>query len=128
MPPRLFQICANEVFAKLNSRAAMVRFLEDPEEYDTTPFIDAMDGRIKDVAGLSDKLTEIERELQLTPAYIMRSGALGGGGGGGRGDSDINFAKAISLSEMEHGGGGRGRQSAEDEEMELAMRQSLMQQ
>ena len=113
----------------------MVRFLEDPEEYDTTPFIDSMDARIKDVAQLSDKLAEVERELQLTPAYILRSGVLGGGGRGG-GDVDIALAKALSMSEQDsHGGGGGvssgagGRRGYEEEdEMKRALEASLMQQ
>lgn len=118
----------------MNSQAGMVRFLEDPEEYDTTPFIDAMDQRIRDVASLSDKLAEVERDLQLTPAYLMRSGALGGGGGGGGRGGDSDLAKALSMSEQEHMGGGavgRGRQQYggdDDEEMKMAMEASLMQQ
>lgn len=117
-------ICANEVFAKLNSQASMVQFLDDPEEYDTTPFIDAMDARIGDVAALSEKLSEVEKRLQLTPAYLIKSGHVGGGRGGGGGGDDMAYARALSAQEQYDAGG----YDREDDELKRAMEASLMHQ
>lgn len=97
-----------------------MRFLDDPEEYDSSHFIQSMDRRINDVATLTRKLAEVEKELQLKPAYILKSGILrgqrtGGTGMGASESDDIALARALSVSgEME------------DEDLKMAMEASLM--
>lgn len=120
-------ICARDVFARLDSKASMVRFLEDPEEYDTAPFIDLMDAKIGEIMLLNGALAEKEKALQLTPAYIiktMRGGAGGGGGAGGMQEAmELAVARGLSLQDQRGGGG-----FDEEDEMQAAMQASLMQQ
>lgn len=109
------------MFAKLNGFASMVEFLDDPEEYDTTPFIDAMDSRIQDVTILSKKLAQVEKELQLTPAYILRSGILSSRAGGAGGASAASASADMDTATFDD------RYDEEDADLKMAMQASLMQ-
>ena len=112
----------------------MVRFLENPEEYDTAPFIDLMDSKISEILLLNNALSEKEKALQIAPAYLiktMRGGAGGGGGGGGMQEAgndrqeamELAVARGLSLQDQRGGG-----DFDEEDEMQAAMQASLMQQ
>jgi len=123
-------ICAGEVHARLDASARMVHFLDDPEEYDDGACIARLDGRIQEITALNAALAERERELQVSPAYLMR--VMRGGGGGGAGPAgndamDMAMARGLSLHDADVQSFG-GAQFAEDDDLQRAMQQSLMDQ
>lgn len=114
----------------------MVRFLDDPEEHDDSAFVTRMDARIGEITALNTALAERERELQLTPAYLLRvmratAGGSGGSGGGGSG-GDMDLARELSL----HSPADDAARTAfapyaaadDDDDMQRAIEQSRMEQ
>ena len=131
------QICARDVYARLDGKARMVHFLEAPEEYDSAAVVARMNGKIEEIMSLNAALAEREKQLQLTPAYIMRTmqGRNGGGGGGATGNEamDAAMARSLSLNEFERGhvGVGFGRAGPafdEDDDLKAAVAASMMEQ
>ena len=115
----LVQICTRDVFARLNSKASMVRFLDDPEEYDTAPFISKMDSKIAEILVLNQALAEKEKQLQVTPAYLMKSMR----GPQGAHEMDMAVARGLSLQDT-HGGAGF---ADDDAQLQAALQASMQQ-
>lgn len=100
----------------------MVRFLDDPEEYDTAPFIRKMDSKIAEIVVLNAALADKEKTLQLAPAYLLKSmrGAAGGQG------HEMDMAVARSLQDA-HGGGGGAGFADDDDQLQAALQASMQQ-
>ena len=124
------------MYARLDGKARMVHFLEAPEEYDSASVIARMNGKIEEIMALNAALAEREKQLQLTPAYIMRTmqGRNGGGGGAtGNEAMDAAMARSLSLNEFETGRAGVGFGRAgpafdEDDDLKAAVAASMMEQ
>ncbi|CAN1817600.1 COP9 signalosome complex subunit 3, partial [Linum perenne] len=65
-----FQIQNGEIFATINQKDGMVRFLEDPEQYKSSGMIDSIDGSIQRLITLSTKLKAMNNQMSSDPLYL----------------------------------------------------------
>lgn len=63
-----------EIFATINQKDGMVRFLEDPEQYKTCEMIEHIDSSIKRIMSLSRKLTAMDELISCDPLYLGKAG------------------------------------------------------
>ncbi|GKA19869.1 zinc finger BED domain-containing protein RICESLEEPER 2 [Tanacetum coccineum] len=61
-----------EIYATINQKDGMVRFLEDPEQYKTSGMIEHIDSSIKRIMKLSKKLTTMDEKMACDPVYLSR--------------------------------------------------------
>ncbi|CAN1817598.1 COP9 signalosome complex subunit 3, partial [Linum perenne] len=59
-----------EIFATINQKDGMVRFLEDPEQYKSSGMIDSIDGSIQRLITLSTKLKAMNNQMSSDPLYL----------------------------------------------------------
>ncbi len=58
-------IDGGQVFARIDEAAGMVRFLEDPERYDTARVVQRIDGQIQQSIAISGRLMDINQRVRL---------------------------------------------------------------
>jgi COP9 signalosome complex subunit 3 len=63
-----------EIFAVINQKDGMVRFLEDPEQYKTCEMIEHIDSSIQRIMSLSKKLTSMDEQMSCDPSYLSKAG------------------------------------------------------
>lgn len=63
-----------EIYATINQKDGMVRFLEDPEEYKTCEMIEHIDSSISRIMKLSKKLTTMDESMACDPLYLSKVG------------------------------------------------------
>ncbi|CAM8907565.1 unnamed protein product [Rhodiola kirilowii] len=63
-----------EIFATINQKDGMVRFLEDPEQYKSCDMINHIDSSIKRMSLLSKKLSAMEKLIACDPLYLTKVG------------------------------------------------------
>lgn len=63
-----------EIYATINQKDGMVRFLEDPEQYKTCEMIEGIDSSIQRIMMLSRKLTDMDEQLSCDPLYLAKAG------------------------------------------------------
>ncbi|CAI9763144.1 unnamed protein product [Fraxinus pennsylvanica] len=63
-----------EIYATINQKDGMVRFLEDPEQYKTCEMIERIDSSIQRMMVLSRKLTDMGEQLSCDPLYLGKVG------------------------------------------------------
>ncbi|KAM7279811.1 hypothetical protein ACFE04_006945 [Oxalis oulophora] len=63
-----------EIYATINQKDGMVRFLEDPEQYKTCAMIEHIDSSIQRIMLLSKKLTATDEALSCDPLYLSKVG------------------------------------------------------
>ncbi|KAK9288204.1 hypothetical protein L1049_016653 [Liquidambar formosana] len=63
-----------EIFATINQKDGMVRFLEDPEQYKSCEMIEHIDSSIQRIMGLSKKLTAIDEHISSDALYLAKVG------------------------------------------------------
>ncbi|KAF7825257.1 COP9 signalosome complex subunit 3 [Senna tora] len=63
-----------EIYATINQKDGMVRFLEDPEQYKTCQMIERFDSSMQRIMGLSRKLSLVEERLKCDQAYLSKAG------------------------------------------------------
>ncbi|CAK9176113.1 unnamed protein product, partial [Ilex paraguariensis] len=63
-----------EIYATINQKDGMVRFLEDPEQYKSCEMIEHIDSSIQRVMSLSKKLTAMDELLSSDPLYLAKAG------------------------------------------------------
>ncbi|PON95305.1 Winged helix-turn-helix DNA-binding domain containing protein [Trema orientale] len=63
-----------EIFATINQKDGMVRFLEDPEQYKTCEMIEHIDSSIQRIMALSRKLTAMDEQISCDPLYLAKAG------------------------------------------------------
>ncbi|KAM3761224.1 hypothetical protein ACB098_01G252000 [Castanea mollissima] len=63
-----------EIFATINQKDGMVRFLEDPEQYKSCEMIERIDSSIQRIMSLSRKLTTMEEQMSCDPQYLAKAG------------------------------------------------------
>ncbi|XVF60087.1 hypothetical protein PTKIN_Ptkin08bG0015400 [Pterospermum kingtungense] len=63
-----------EIFAMINQKDGMVRFLEDPEKYKTCEMIEHIDSSIQRLMTLSKKLTVVNELTSCDPLYLTKAG------------------------------------------------------
>ncbi|XP_009804307.1 COP9 signalosome complex subunit 3-like [Nicotiana sylvestris] len=63
-----------EIYATINQKDGMVRFLEDPEQYKTCGMIEHIDSSIKRIMVLSKKLTSMDELMSCDPMYLAKVG------------------------------------------------------
>ncbi|KAH7845939.1 hypothetical protein Vadar_007726 [Vaccinium darrowii] len=63
-----------EIYATINQKDGMVRFLEDPEQYKTCEMIERIDSSIQKIMTLSKKLTAIDEHISCDPQYLGKAG------------------------------------------------------
>ncbi|GAB4848016.1 COP9 signalosome complex subunit 3 [Ancistrocladus abbreviatus] len=63
-----------EIYATINQKDGMVRFLEDPEQYKTFEMIEHIDSSIQRIMALSKKLTAIDECMSCDPLYLAKVG------------------------------------------------------
>lgn len=63
-----------EIYAAINQKDGMVRFLEDPEQYKTCAMIEHIDSSIKRITVLSKKLTSMDELMSCDPMYLAKVG------------------------------------------------------
>ncbi|XP_060672523.1 COP9 signalosome complex subunit 3 isoform X2 [Ziziphus jujuba] len=59
-----------EIYATINQKDGMVRFLEDPEQYKTCEMIEHIDSAIQRIMALSNKLTGMDEQISCDPLYL----------------------------------------------------------
>ncbi|XP_031109226.1 COP9 signalosome complex subunit 3-like [Ipomoea triloba] len=63
-----------EIYATINQKDGMVRFLEDPEQYKTCGMIEHIDSSIQRIMMLSKKLTCMDERMSCDPSYLAKVG------------------------------------------------------
>ncbi|XP_060186873.1 COP9 signalosome complex subunit 3-like [Lycium barbarum] len=63
-----------EIYAAINQKDGMVRFLEDPEQYKTCEMIERIDSSIKRIMAVSKKLTSMDELMSCDPMYLAKVG------------------------------------------------------
>ncbi|KAF2305982.1 hypothetical protein GH714_009245 [Hevea brasiliensis] len=63
-----------EIYATINQKDGMVRFLEDPEQYKTCEMIKHIDSSIQRMMELSKKLTTMDELMSCDPLYLAKAG------------------------------------------------------
>ncbi|KAG8384939.1 hypothetical protein BUALT_Bualt04G0170300 [Buddleja alternifolia] len=63
-----------EIYATINQKDGMVRFLEDPEQYKTCEMIERVDSSIQRIMMLSKKLTTMNENMSYDPSYLGKVG------------------------------------------------------
>ncbi|XWS44042.1 hypothetical protein CRYUN_Cryun15aG0011000 [Craigia yunnanensis] len=63
-----------EIYATINQKDGMVRFLEDPEQYKTCEMIERIDSSIQRLMTLSKKLTVMDELMSCDPLYLAKAG------------------------------------------------------
>ncbi|XP_073144959.1 COP9 signalosome complex subunit 3 [Henckelia pumila] len=63
-----------EIYATINQKDGMVRFLEDPEQYRTCEMIDRIDSSIRRAMTLSKKLTTMNELMSCDLSYLGKVG------------------------------------------------------
>ncbi|KAL9404227.1 hypothetical protein Peur_001199 [Populus x canadensis] len=63
-----------EIYATINQRDGMVRFLEDPEQYKTCEMIEHIDSSIQRIMTLSKKLTAMDELISCDHLYLAKVG------------------------------------------------------
>ncbi|GAB2278562.1 COP9 signalosome complex subunit 3 [Dionaea muscipula] len=63
-----------EIYATINQKDGMVRFLEDHEQYKTCEMIEHIDSSIRRIMDLSRKLTAIDDSMSCDPLYLAKVG------------------------------------------------------
>uniref|UniRef100_A0A2P2KLT1 COP9 signalosome complex subunit 3 n=1 Tax=Rhizophora mucronata TaxID=61149 RepID=A0A2P2KLT1_RHIMU len=63
-----------EIYATINQKDGMVRFLEDPEQYKTCEIIERIDFSIQRIMALSKKLTTMDELVSCDPSYLAKAG------------------------------------------------------
>ncbi|KAK6128279.1 hypothetical protein DH2020_037977 [Rehmannia glutinosa] len=70
----LQMIQEGEIYATINQKDGMVRFLEDPEQYKTCGMIERVDFSIQRIMMLSKKLTAMNELMSCDPSYLGKVG------------------------------------------------------
>lgn len=70
----LQMIEAGEIYATINQKDGMVRFLEDPEQYKTCDMIEHIDSSIQRMMTLSKKLTSMDEQMSCDLSYLAKVG------------------------------------------------------
>ncbi|GER31342.1 COP9 signalosome complex subunit 3 [Striga asiatica] len=70
----LQMIQQGEIYAAINQKDGMVRFLEDPEQYKTCGMIERIDSSIQRIMMLSKKLTSMNEAMSCDPSYLGKIG------------------------------------------------------
>ncbi|KAL6587413.1 hypothetical protein OROMI_000391 [Orobanche minor] len=70
----LQMIQEGEIYATINQKDGMVRFLEDPEQYKTCGMIERVDCSIQRIMMLSKKLTNMNEMLSCDISYLGKAG------------------------------------------------------
>ncbi len=60
-------IDGGQVFARIDEAAGMVRFLEDPELYDTANVVQRIDAQIQQSIAISGRLTDVNQRVCALP-------------------------------------------------------------
>ncbi|KAK7381002.1 hypothetical protein VNO78_33525 [Psophocarpus tetragonolobus] len=63
-----------EIYATINQKDGMVRFLEDPEQYKTCEMIEHIDSSIQRIMALSRKLSSTDEQISCDPLYLSKAG------------------------------------------------------
>ncbi|XAR58264.1 hypothetical protein NMG60_11026696 [Bertholletia excelsa] len=63
-----------EIYATINQKDGMVRFLEEPEQYKTCEMIERIDLSNQRIMTLSKKLTAMDEQLSCDPQYLGKAG------------------------------------------------------
>lgn len=63
-----------EIYATINQKDGMVRFLEDPEQYKTCEMIERIDFSIQRMMRLSKKLTAVDELISCDSQYLGKAG------------------------------------------------------
>ncbi|KAK7316115.1 hypothetical protein VNO77_34842 [Canavalia gladiata] len=63
-----------EIYATINQKDGMVRFLEDPEQYKTCQMIEHIDSSIQRIMALSRKLTAMDEQMSCDQLYLSKAG------------------------------------------------------
>ncbi|KAL9236545.1 hypothetical protein vseg_011199 [Gypsophila vaccaria] len=63
-----------QIYATINQKDGMVRFLEDPEQYKTCEMIEHIDNSIQRIMGLSRKLSAVDEQISCDPLYLAKVG------------------------------------------------------
>ncbi|XP_051114630.1 COP9 signalosome complex subunit 3 [Andrographis paniculata] len=70
----LQMIQEGDIYATINQKDGMVRFLEDPEQYKTCEMIERIDTSIQRIMMLSKKLTTMNEAMSCDPSYLGKVG------------------------------------------------------
>ncbi|KAE8718192.1 COP9 signalosome complex subunit 3 [Hibiscus syriacus] len=63
-----------EIYATINQKDGMVRFLEDPEQYKTCEMIERIDSSIQRLMTVSKKLNVMDELMSCDPLYLAKAG------------------------------------------------------
>lgn len=63
-----------EIFAMINQKDGMVRFLEDSEQYKSCKMIEHIDSSIQRIMTLTKKLTAMDENISSDPLYLAKAG------------------------------------------------------
>ncbi|KAL5537375.1 hypothetical protein UlMin_045452 [Ulmus minor] len=63
-----------EIYATINQKDGMVRFLEDPEQYKSCEMIEHIDSSIQRIMALSRKLSAMDESIAIDPLYLAKVG------------------------------------------------------
>jgi len=90
---------AGVLFAKIDQRDGMIRFLEDDEEYHTVDIMQQLDERVRQVIDVNERLEQADRELRLNVEYLRRT-MPAEKSAAEKDDDDLKLALAQSVAHM----------------------------
>jgi len=90
---------AGVLFAKIDQRDGMIRFLEDDEEYHTVEIMNQLDQKVKQVVDVNQRLEQADRELRLNVEYLKRT-MPADKSAAEKEDDDLKFALAQSAAHI----------------------------
>eukprot|EP00455_Lapot_gusevi_P001531 TRINITY_DN10605_c0_g1_i2.p1 TRINITY_DN10605_c0_g1~~TRINITY_DN10605_c0_g1_i2.p1 ORF type:complete len:338 (+),score=126.42 TRINITY_DN10605_c0_g1_i2:46-1059(+) len=62
-----------QIFALIDESEGTVKFLENPEEYDSKEMIQALDAKIQQAESIVEKIHAIDQDIQLNPRFIAKT-------------------------------------------------------
>ncbi|XP_050394557.1 COP9 signalosome complex subunit 3 [Patella vulgata] len=69
----LHMIEDGEIYATINQKDGMVRFHDNPEEYNNATMLRHIDEEMQKCMKLDNKLKEMDREITVNPQYVQKS-------------------------------------------------------
>lgn len=69
----LHMIEAKEIFASINQKDGMVRFHDNPEQYNSPSMLLALDKEMQQCIQLDNKLLAMDREISVNPQFVQKN-------------------------------------------------------
>ncbi|CAK0785025.1 hypothetical protein CVIRNUC_008230 [Coccomyxa viridis] len=73
----LRMVDAGEVYAQIDEAASTVRFLQDPERYDSASVVQRLESQMRRAMALGDRIRAVNNKISCDRAYLSKAGGRG---------------------------------------------------